>query len=191
MTSLGPMKLLTFLKSRAMAWPVSKDLNRLDEIAEGIQALGDPLSLFHTETRSSALQDQIIALQEQLIDEARFTDEWALVLALLHLWLDDFEHAHVLVQDLDTVESRYVHSILHRRQAEFDNAAYWMRRVRHHVTHQVLRGQYDDYDPFDFIDYCEMQKLKLECPKSIDWLRGVQELEIKLLYQNSRQSLPI
>jgi hypothetical protein len=49
------------------------------------------------------------------------------------LWFDrrgDWERAHQITQDIDTIDAAWVHAYLHRRQGDMSNAGYWYRRAR-------------------------------------------------------------
>lgn len=48
------------------------------------------------------------------------------------LWFDakgDWEKAHRLVQDVNTLEAAWIHAYLHRKEGDAFNAAYWYRRA--------------------------------------------------------------
>ncbi len=64
-----------------------------------------------------------------------------LVKAGLHLWNDDLDHAHILVQALEgDPTADYWHAIIHRREGDWSNAGYWFRRVG---EHPVLMDVYE------------------------------------------------
>jgi hypothetical protein len=92
------------------------------------------------------------------------------------LWLlhDFFDESHAISQDIETPEGSYWHGILHRREPDYGNAAYWFRRVRNHAVFATLRtvaatlaqeagtpagGEFltrqSAWDPFAFIDLCQ------------------------------------
>jgi len=48
------------------------------------------------------------------------------------LWMDatgDWDHAHRIVQSLDTREAAWVHAYLHRKEGDIGNAAHWYGRA--------------------------------------------------------------
>ncbi|PWY97727.1 hypothetical protein BCV70DRAFT_44610 [Testicularia cyperi] len=54
------------------------------------------------------------------------------VIGILHLLNDDLESAHTLVQaDENNDDSNLIHSILHRREADFWNSKWWLDQFHH------------------------------------------------------------
>ncbi|MEO6893836.1 MAG: hypothetical protein ABI136_02315 [Ginsengibacter sp.] len=48
------------------------------------------------------------------------------------LWYDakeDWEKAHLLIQDLDDKNAAWIHAYLHRKEGDISNADYWYRRA--------------------------------------------------------------
>ena len=48
------------------------------------------------------------------------------------LWMDatgDWDHAHRIVQSLDSRAAAWVHAYLHRKEGDIGNAAHWYRRA--------------------------------------------------------------
>ncbi len=94
--------------------------------------------------------------------------------ALAGLWLyfSCFDEAHSAAQELNTVDGSFWHGILHRREPDPDNAAYWFGRVgRHPVfpalrdaaekilsTHSVAFRIQSTWDPMAFIDFYEVAR---------------------------------
>jgi len=57
--------------------------------------------------------------------------EAALGLALL--WHDHWDEAHAIAQAHETRRDfDFLHALGHRREGDYDNAAYWLARVRNH-----------------------------------------------------------
>lgn len=90
------------------------------------------------------------------------------------LWHDHLESSHAISQSLATAEGSWLHGIMHRREPDYGNAAYWFRRVGTHPGFAGLAGivvghlaEVDAkplaaslapggrWDPFAFIDACE------------------------------------
>jgi hypothetical protein len=87
---------------------------------------------------------------------------------LYHNFLDE---SHAISQELHTPTGSYWHALMHRREPDFSNAAYWFRRVGTHPVYEplcrdaaelsasslpsaaFLRTQ-STWDPFAFVDLC-------------------------------------
>lgn len=50
----------------------------------------------------------------------------------LWLYVDDLESSHGICQDLETPTGSLWHGILHRREGDYSNSRYWMRRANSH-----------------------------------------------------------
>ena len=85
---------------------------------------------------------------------------------LLHNYLDQ---SHAISQDLHSCTGSFWHGIMHRRESDYGNAAYWFRKVGEHpvfdeLVIQLNQGAPDtialglicdeQWDPFAFIDLC-------------------------------------
>ncbi len=52
--------------------------------------------------------------------------------AALWLYVDDLDRSHTVSQSLDDATGAYWHGIMHRREGDFSNSHYWMRRAASH-----------------------------------------------------------
>jgi len=59
-------------------------------------------------------------------------------LAGLHLLIIHVDGAHKIAQNLATPEGCYWHAIVHRRDGDFWNAKYWLRKVGRHPVFEVI-----------------------------------------------------
>jgi len=102
-----------------------------------------------------------------LFPRARAPEE---ALAGLWLYFSGGEECHKMVQDLASQEASFWHAIVHRREPDADNSAYWFRLVGSHpvfprlnraaaeILHRYPESRFDagaDWDPFRFIEFCE------------------------------------
>lgn len=71
--------------------------------------------------------------------EERTDDELAQC-CLSGLWLgcNYLERAHVVTQGLHSSSARYWHALMHRREPDYGNSAYWFRKAAEHTQSSVL-----------------------------------------------------
>jgi len=91
--------------------------------------------------------------------------------AMAGLWqyFDCFEEAHQLADSCETANGYYWHAIVHRREGDSGNAAYWFRKTGMHPAYEPLAaeaariaGQFSatefrggEWDPFSFVSFCD------------------------------------
>lgn len=115
-------------------------------------------------------------------------------LAALWLYHDFQDESHILSQSISTAEGSYWHGILHRREPDYANAAYWFRQVGRHPIFVPLQVATKElaaassakvvvpapWDPFWFIDYCEQCAAEHGAGEQL--ARLIQQREWELLF---------
>lgn len=81
-------------------------------------------------------------------------------LAALWLWHDFLDEAHAIAQDIDTSEGSWWHAIMHRREGDYWNSKYWLRRVGRHpafsqLSERLAKCGIPAWEPMAFVDQCE------------------------------------
>ncbi len=110
-------------------------------------------------------------------------------LAALWLYHDFLDESHTTSQSIDTAEGSYWHGIMHRREPDAGNAAYWFRRVGKHPVFEELAKAAKQiglevgakgWDPFAFVDQCEEERGTGSAKEML--LRNAQLKEWELLF---------
>jgi hypothetical protein len=113
----------------------------------------------------AALTDDTVAAPHPVVD----SEMAAACRAGLWLYHDFLDEAHKISQDIASPTGSYWHGLVHRREPDYSNAAYWFRRVgRHPIFEPLVKSARelaarcsiavpigDTWDPFWFIGYCE------------------------------------
>lgn len=116
---------------------------KLEELFEAL-----PLERAMESLRAGAIPTQAHALVSQI-------DAPKSLLAGLWLYVNDLERSHEISQSLSTPTGSYWHGIMHRREGDFWNSKYWFRQVGSHPAMAEI-----GYDPYEFVDACEVDRGK-------------------------------
>lgn len=124
---------------------------------------------------------------EQLLGSSSIKREYGeLLRAVLYLWNDDLDKAHRIAQSHNSSTSQYIHGVMHRREPDYGNSAYWFRRVGDHPNFSLLKKEFPEWEPLDFLDWCEEAEGG-GSSRDLSWLLRVQLRELELLFEFVRE----
>jgi hypothetical protein len=153
-------------------------------------------------TPDLAARAALESLSEQTaFAHARIEDSEMAECCIAGVWLlhDFLEESHTISQGIETPSGSYWHSILHRREGDYSNAKYWLRRVGPHPVFDELaqrgielaaeRGAEraalklsaaGGWDPLAFVDLC--QSNVTNTGDTYDLCLDIQQAEWELLF---------
>lgn len=119
------------------------------------------------------------------------------------IWLlfDFLGESHSISQDIHTPTGSYWHGIMHRREPDASNAAYWFKRTGQHPVYAdisrclrhlpgmqtsadaAMKGLAAEWNPFEFIRLCEKYRNTRQPVEEL--CRQIQKLEWELLFTYS------
>jgi len=140
-------------------------------------------------------------LDKCLVDARTPFEQRELISALVLLWHDHLDAAHELAQEIDNATGAFVHGIMHRREPDYGNAAYWFRRVGKHAAFGEIanragkaletKGEAElarkltpggEWDAFAFISACERAARNSASDEERKTLRELQAIETSVLF---------
>jgi hypothetical protein len=163
--------------------------------ARRVNPLGPGTPNEETRVRLEALRPEDVVAPRPVRDR----DMAAACVAGLWLYYNFLDESHRISQELDTTTGSYWHGLMHRREPDFGNSAYWFRRVGRHPVFGPLRdaaaevaggtelepaarflAEQREWDPFAFIDLCS--RVQAGRSRSEALCREVQQREWELLF---------
>jgi hypothetical protein len=63
------------------------------------------------------------------------------------MWYDgknNWEVAHTIVQDIETLEAAHIHAYLHRKEGDLGNASYWYQRAHRNFPKSSLQEEWEE-----------------------------------------------
>jgi hypothetical protein len=100
-----------------------------------------PLNELGPGTPQESARDSLAELSPQALfapHDVHDADMAACCIAGLWLRFDFLDESHRVSQSIDTPDGSYWHALMHRREPDYANAKYWLRRTGAHPVHVRL-----------------------------------------------------
>lgn len=163
----------------SMAGTILQELQKLFATAEPPELGPGP--------RAGLLAEAVLAARlDELFDRGEIAiARQPLIRALVLLWHDHLDAAHVIAQSIDNADGAFLHGIVHRREPDYGNAKYWFQRVGAHgafgeIAARVAQGR---FDPLAFVDACAVAARSGRGEMAAEVLREVQRIESAVLLE--------
>ena len=121
------------LKKRAMD-------EREKAIARSCAALFDILPLNEAMPQLTGSRPKHTELVEAILKEWTLADRPELA-AGLWLYVDNLERSHAVSQGIESATGSFWHGIMHRREGDYSNSHYWMRKAAGHPLFAQLQPE--------------------------------------------------
>lgn len=118
-----------------------------EEIAAALSPLFEAVPLEQAMSHLRGSHPQQTALVQEIVRSPALAKRPELT-AGLWLYVDDLDRSHTVSQSLEDTTGAYWHGIMHRREGDYSNSRYWMRRAAGHP----LRKAQPELDPDALID---------------------------------------
>ena len=118
-----------------------------ETISEAVTPLFTALPIEDAMRRLTGGSPHHVELVEQALKHPALSGRPELA-AGLWLYVDDLDRSHTLSQSITDVTGSFWHGIMHRREGDFSNSHYWMRRAANHP----LLASGSGLDPNGLID---------------------------------------
>src|SRR5438270_7443644 len=122
-------------------------MNLPPEIATALGPLFKAVPIETSMPRLQGSHPHHIELVQQLLKTSALTDRPELA-AGLWLYCDDLDRCHAICQDLPDPIGAFWHGIMHRREGDFSNSHYWVRRAESHP----MLNEHPELDPHGLVD---------------------------------------
>ncbi len=142
-------------------------------------------------------QEELTGTLDSLLHDTRLPSvSRDLIRGLVLLWHDHLDPAHEIAQEVENADGSFLHGMVHRREPDYSNAAYWFRRVGTHpcfpsIAEKAaifletkneggLRSQlipHGEWNPFAFVELCEKAGGRQTTDAQTQLLREIQGIE--------------